>query len=85
MPVYSKSGVMTSKKTNLASSVDLARGIDVYRVDLPGTAWDTSAASVAPSAGSRTAGGSLVGLLSALFVAVLVRRRTASRGAVAVA
>ena len=36
MPVYSKSGVMTAKKTNLAYSVDLARGIDVYRVDLPG-------------------------------------------------
>ena len=36
MPVYSKAGVMTPKKTNLAYSVDLVRGIDVYRVDLPG-------------------------------------------------
>ncbi|MCW2760492.1 MAG: hypothetical protein JWR85_693 [Marmoricola sp.] len=83
MPVYTKAGVMTSKKTNLAYSVDLARGIDVYRVDLPGTAWDTNMASVAPTAGSWTTGGSLVGILSALVVAVLVRRRTATRAAVA--
>ena len=48
MPVYSKSGVMTAKKTNLAYSVDLVRGIDVYRVDLPGSSWDTNAASIAP-------------------------------------
>ncbi|MET0999217.1 MAG: hypothetical protein ABWX73_10910 [Marmoricola sp.] len=85
MPVYSKSGVMTSKKTNLAYSVDLARGIDVYRVDLPGTSWDTNAASVAPAAGTWTTGGALVGVMAALMVAVAVRRRTASRGAVALA
>ena len=48
MPVYSKAGVMTAKKTNLAYSVDLVRGIDVYRVDLPGTTWDTNTASIAP-------------------------------------
>ena len=41
-----KAGVMTSKKTNLAYSVDLVRGIDVYRVDLPGSSWDTNVASV---------------------------------------
>ncbi len=85
MPVYSKSGVMTQKKTNLAYSVDLARGIDVYRVDLPGTSWDTNAASVAPVSGSWTTGGTLVGVLSALLIAVLVRRRTTSRGAVSLA
>jgi hypothetical protein len=82
MPVYSRSGVMTTKKTNLTYSVDLARGIDVYRVDLPGTAWDTNVASVAPSGDGWTTGASLVGVLSALMVAVLVRRRTASRVAV---
>jgi hypothetical protein len=79
MPVYSKSGLMTSKKTNLAYSVDLARGIDVYRVDLPGTSWDTNAASVAPSSGSWTTGGALVGVAAAVVVAALVRRRTATR------
>ena len=48
MPVYSKAGVMTAKKTNLAYSVDLARGIDVYRVDLPGSTWDTNVALARP-------------------------------------
>ena len=58
VPVYSKAGVMTAKKTNLAYSVDLARGIDVYRVDLPGTAWDTNVPRPSPrpvAAGSRRA------------------------------
>jgi hypothetical protein len=36
MPVYNKNGVATGKKTNLAYSVDLVRGLDVYAVDLPG-------------------------------------------------
>lgn len=36
VPVYNKSGVATGKKTNLAYSVDLVRGLDVYAVDLPG-------------------------------------------------
>ncbi|MCW2806494.1 MAG: hypothetical protein JWQ93_449 [Marmoricola sp.] len=82
MPVYSTSGVMTAKKTNLAYSVDLARGIDVYRVDLPGTTWDTAVASVAPTGGSWTSA-PLVGVAGALVVAAFLRRRTASRGAVA--
>jgi hypothetical protein len=82
MPVYSKSGVMTARKTNLAYSVDLARGIDVYRVDLPGTTWDTNVASVAPTGGSWTSA-PLVGVAGALVVAALLRRRTAGRAAVA--
>ncbi len=85
VPVYSKAGVMTSKKTNLAYSVDLARGIDVYRVDLPGTVHDTNVASFAPSGSGWIPTGSLLGVLGALVVAVIVRRRTASRGVVAVA
>ncbi|HEX6246593.1 MAG TPA: hypothetical protein VFZ64_01865 [Nocardioidaceae bacterium] len=36
MPVYNRNGVATGKKTNLAYSVDLVRGLDVYAVDLPG-------------------------------------------------
>ncbi len=53
MPVYSKAGKMTSKKTNLAYSVDLVRGLDVYRVDLPGSAWDTSPIAWVTSPASR--------------------------------
>ena len=79
MPVYSKAGVMTSKKTNLAYSVDLVRGIDVYRVDLPGTSWDTNVASIAPMGSGWVSGGSAIGLLSALVVAVVLRRRTTTR------
>ena len=85
MPVYSKAGVMTSKKTNLAYSVDLVRGIDVYRVDLPGTSWDTNTASIAPVGSGWVSGGSAIGLLSALLVAVFLRRRTTSRERLAVA
>ena len=35
-PVYNKNGVATGRKTNLAYSVDLVRGLDIYAVDLPG-------------------------------------------------
>jgi hypothetical protein len=79
-PVYSKAGVMTARKTNLAYSVDLARGIDVYRVDLPGSTWDTDVAAVAPTSGFWSTGGLLVGTLLTLALAVLLRRTTA-RGA----
>jgi hypothetical protein len=85
MPVYSKTGVMTSKKTNLTYSVDLARGIDVYRVDLPGTAWDSSAASIAPTGGGWGGIGSFAAVLAALVVTLMVRRRTAERRTVAAA
>ncbi len=85
MPVYSKSGKMTSKKTNLAYSVDLVRGIDVYRVDLPGEKFDTNVAAFAPTGSGWLPTGSLLGVLGALLAALVIRRRTAGRGAVAVA
>ncbi len=85
VPAYSKTGVATGKKTNLAYSVDLARGIDVYRVDLPGSSWDTSAASIAPGGGGWGPMGSVAGVLGVILVALLLRRRTAGRGTVAVA
>ena len=85
MPVYNAKGVMTAKKTNLAYSVDLVRGIDVYRVDLPGTTWDTSTASIAPVSSGWLTGGPLAGALVAMVVAVLLRRRTVNRASVAVA
>ena len=83
-PVYNKSGTMTGKKTNLAYSVDLARGIDVYRVDLPGSTWDTDAAALSPVAGFWTTGGPLLAILTVLGLVVWVRRRTTS-GAAALA
>jgi hypothetical protein len=75
LPVYDKAGAMTSRKTNLAYSVDLVRGLDVYRVDLPGTSYDTSAN---PSAGGGWSGpvGTAGGVGAALLVALLIRRRT---------
>ena len=36
VPVYGSKGSMTGKRTNIAYSVDLVRGLDVYTVDLPG-------------------------------------------------
>ncbi|QNN52911.1 hypothetical protein [Nocardioides mesophilus] len=41
-PVYNRKGVATGRSTNLAYSVDLVRGLDVYGVDLP--AGDTATA-----------------------------------------
>jgi hypothetical protein len=38
VPVYGTKGVRTGRSTNLVYAVDLVRGLDVYRVDLPGTA-----------------------------------------------
>jgi LVIVD repeat len=37
VPVY-KDGVQTRKRTNIVYSIDLVRGLDVYEVQLPGTA-----------------------------------------------
>ena len=36
VPVYNRKGSMTDQRTNIAYSVDLVRGLDVYTVDLPG-------------------------------------------------
>ncbi|MDF2145225.1 hypothetical protein [Knoellia sp. p5-6-4] len=36
VPVYNRKGSMTNQRTNIAYSVDLVRGLDVYTVDLPG-------------------------------------------------
>jgi hypothetical protein len=38
VPVYNRKGAMTDQRTNIAYSVDLVRGLDVYTVDLPGAA-----------------------------------------------
>ena len=36
LPVYDARGHQTGRKTNLVYSIDLARGLDVYVVDVPG-------------------------------------------------
>ena len=51
----------------------------------PGTTWDTSTASIAPVGSGWVTGGSAIGVLSALLVAVLLRRRTTSRANLATA
>ncbi len=81
VPVYNKGGVMTSKKTNLAYSVDLVRGLDVFRVDLPGKGYNTNVAAVAPSSYTWLTGGSALVLLLSVGSATVLRRRTANRGA----
>lgn len=42
VPVYNKNGTATGKRTNVLYTVDLVRGLDVYSVDLPGTASSPS-------------------------------------------
>lgn len=44
VPVYTSRGAMTGQRTNIAYSVDLVRGLDVYTVDLPGDATVTPSA-----------------------------------------
>ncbi len=38
VPQRNKNGVATGGKTNIVYTVDAVRGLDVYTVDLPGTA-----------------------------------------------
>jgi hypothetical protein len=91
VPVYNSKGVATGKKTNLAYSVDLVRGLDVYAVDLPG--GEDTASTVPLALGSTNPFGALerpadavplllVGL--GLVGSVALRRRS-SRVPVAVA
>ncbi len=47
VPVYNKRGVATHRKTNIAYSVDLIRGLDVYAVDLPGRRGGANRVSLA--------------------------------------
>ena len=80
MPVYSKAGVDTGKKTNLVYSVDLVRGLDVYSVALPGSTSTSNpvplgAASAWGDGGWRGTGTPVGLVLSALAGAVLLRRR----------
>lgn len=42
VPDYNQRDVRTDRKTNIAYSVDLVRGLDVYTVDLPGQSETTT-------------------------------------------
>ena len=74
VPVY-RDGRMTARKTNVVYSIDLVRGLDVYRVALPGTTAAGSASVppvAAPVDGWRTPGvPAAVAALSVLAAALL--------------
>ena len=79
VPVY-RDGKRTRKRTNVVYSLDLARGLDVYAVDVPGDgrgAVPPPARGGSASLGSVVAGGAVpVGLVSGAAVfAIAVRRR----------
>ena len=71
--------------TNIVYSVDLVRGLDVYAVDLPGGGTSTGEDPLPPLPLASLAGWSpfssgglpVTGVLLALSVAVLLRRRGA--------
>ncbi len=66
--------------SNIVYTVDLVRGLDVYSVDLPGKAGRDAAASLTGGGFDLTRdGGAGVALMTALFGAVLMRRRLAHR------
>ena len=83
VPAYDRSGHDTGRKTDLVYSVDLVRGLDVYRVDLPGHAAAPVLPPVAGSAFPSVDGpgdalpAALV--LLAMAAAVTLRRRAGRR------
>ena len=86
VPVYNKNGVATGRKTNLAYSVDLVRGLDVYAVTLPGSPQVTNPVTLTttnPYAGLSWPEDAMPILVvtSALVAVVLLRRRSAHRPA----
>lgn len=68
VPTYNKDGRATGGRTNIAYSIDLVRGLDVYAVTLPGQQ---------PTSGSIVQAGAPVAMLggSVLLAALLRRRR----------
>jgi len=81
LPVYDARGRQTGRKSNVVYSIDLARGLDVYVVDLPGDGVGTQ-----PNLPSSTASGMSVAsapavmLLGASGLALLLRRRRGAAG-----
>ena len=81
VPVY-KDGRMTSRRTNLVYAIDLVRGLDVYRVKLPGTS--TSGAATVPPVAGPTGGWRTpslpVGLVGAALLSAVLLRLAARKG-----
>ncbi|MCW2833460.1 MAG: hypothetical protein JWN68_1413 [Nocardioides sp.] len=81
VPVYSSRGVATGKKTNVAYSVDLVRGLDVLAVDVEGDSVGAVPDPTLLPGGSGTdlglTGAAPIGALGALgaFLVVMRRRR----------
>ena len=70
-PVYGKNGVRTGRSTDLVYAVDLVRGLDVYRVDLPGS---TTTSLTSPTTLGPAQGVPVVLVVLALAVAAYLRR-----------
>jgi hypothetical protein len=80
VPVYGANGHQTGRDSNVVYSLDLARGLDVYTVDVPGDGIGTTPTPEATSSASfadRAAGGVLpIGLVGgAMTLALAMRRR----------
>lgn len=81
-PVYNKNGIATGRRSNLAYSVDLVRGLDVYRVDVPkgrpaSTSTDDGLLDQVTSVDLQASGAVLVlGLVVATGLHRLQRRRS---------
>ncbi|MGA9749800.1 MAG: hypothetical protein WBQ50_20295 [Nocardioides sp.] len=71
-PVYNKAGVRTAKSTNLVYAIDLVRGLDVYRVDLPGSPSVTAPLTLGPGNPFTTLAWPEEGLPLTLVVLALV-------------
>jgi hypothetical protein len=80
VPVYNKNEVATGKRSNLAYSVDLVRGLDVYQVDLPKSRTSSSDGDLLTQVSStklQASGGALgLGLFAAIGLRRLQRRRS---------
>jgi hypothetical protein len=74
LPEYNKAGHRTGEHTNIAYSIDLVRGLDVYEVDLPG-----EEVTVRTLTGSTLAGLPLGVLTGAGVLALAIRRRGRGR------
>jgi hypothetical protein len=80
VPVYNKNEVATGKRSDIAYSVDLVRGLDVYQVDLPTSRTSTEGGGLLGQVNAvslQTPGLALgFGLVAAMGLRRLQRRRS---------
>jgi len=82
LPQYDASGHQTGRSTNVLYSIDLARGLDVYSVDVPGDGRGTqpSTQALRPGVADAAAAAAVpVGLVTGALGAVTVLRRRSRR------